>query len=226
MWGWGIGQSGIAWYGPSMKPVFQLIGLKQGMWNGMKVGVNNGIFGVTIFDVDTRDDASSTTGTTFKNMYLNLGDSPNIAFRLGHAWGGNGDISNLQFENIAIYGKQDVRGGVPGQIGYVVEGQNILSLTWMGGFVAHVDKVYTNKSTAGAKQDRGNGSVYFYGLGASHVNICFEVAFEQTYLISGGSPATETPRFPAGYQLNWSPHQLTNFIRLITTSCAHQSVPL
>ncbi len=185
-WGWGVGQNAIVYYGPSGRPVFQLIGLKQGMWNGLKIGVNSGITGVTIFDVDTRDGANSTTGVTFKNMYLTLGDKANVGFRIGHISGGNGDVSNLQFENIAIYGKQFDLGGVPGQIAYLHEGRNSLSLTWIGGFVAHCDKIYTNVSGPGAKDDRGNGSVYFYGLGASQNNVDFEINFEQVYTIIGG----------------------------------------
>jgi len=191
-WGWGVGANAIMYYGPSNRPVFQLIGTKQGMWNGLKVGIANGISGVTIFDLDTRNNASSLTGLTLKNMYLSLGDRANVGIRIGHISGGGADVSNVIFENIAIYGKTNnstgsiVPGGVPGQIAYQHAGGNSLSFTWIGGFVAHVDRAYTNISAPGARNDRGNGACAFYGFGGSGVNVVFEIAFESQYFITGG----------------------------------------
>jgi hypothetical protein len=77
---------------------------------------------------------------------------------------------------------------VSGQIGWLIEGPNTLSNTWMGGFGAHLDKIFSNASQpdTGARTPQGNGSVYFYGLGGSHNNIDFEIASSGTYLISGG----------------------------------------
>ena len=181
-WGWGEGTIAIQYMGQSNRPVFRIIGLKQAIWTGLKVGINEGLTGVQIFDVDTTPDSHSTSFVTFKNCYLILGNKPNnVGFRLGHLSGGSADISNYQWENCSVFG-----GRLPGQIAYLVEGNNTLSNTWMGGFVAHCDKVFSNKSGSGAKNERGNGSVYFYGLGGSHNNTDFEFAFEQTYVIIGG----------------------------------------
>ncbi len=181
-WGWGNGTNVIRYMGASNSAVFKIVGLKQSIWTGLKVGIEDGLTGVQVFDIDTTPSAESTSFVTFKNFYLNLGNKPNnVGFRLGHLSGGGADISNYQWENCVVFGSR-----LPGQVAYLVEGNNTLSNTWMGGFVAHCDKIYSNKSGAGARSDRGNGSVYFYGLGGSHNNTDFEVAFEQTYVISGG----------------------------------------
>lgn len=181
-WGWGYGSTAIRYMGESNKPVFRIIGLKQAIWTGLKVGISEGLTGVQIFDIDTTPTAESTSFVTFKNFYLILGDQPNNeGFRLGHRSGGGADISNYQWENCVVKGNRS-----PGQIAYHIEGANTLSNTWIGGFAAFVDKLYSNKSGEGASTDRGNGSVYFYGHGASHNNTDFEIAFEQTYVISGG----------------------------------------
>lgn len=186
-WGWGNGTNAIRYMGSSNRPVFRIVGLKQAVWTGLKIGINEGLTGVQIFDIDTTPTAQSTSFVTFKNFYLNLGNKPNNeGFRLGHLSGGSGDISNYQWENCVVFGSR-----MPGQIAYHIEGGNTLSNTWMGGFVAFCDKIFSNKSGTGAKSERGNGSVYFYGLGGSQNNTDFEVAFEQTYIISGG-------RFEAG----------------------------
>jgi hypothetical protein len=186
-WGWGNGTNAIRYMGPSNKPVFKIVGLKQAVWTGLKIGINEGLTGVQIFDIDTTPNAQSTSFVTFKNVYLNLGNKPNNeGFRLGHLSGGGADISNYQWENCVVFGSK-----LPGQIAYHIEGANTLSNTWMGGFVAYCDKIFSNRSGIGASSERGNGSVYFFGLGASQNNTDFEFAFEQTYVISGG-------RFEAG----------------------------
>lgn len=181
-WGWGAGTNSIRYVGPSNRPVFRIVGLKQAVWTGLKIGIDEGISGVQIFDIDTTPRAQSTSFVTFKNFYLNLGNKPNNeGFRLGHLSGGSADISNIQWENCVVFGSR-----MPGQIAYHIEGSNTLSNTWMGGFVAFCDKLFSNKSGAGAKSERGNGSVYFFGIGASQNNTDFEFAFEQTYVINGG----------------------------------------
>jgi hypothetical protein len=186
-WGWGANTNCIMYMGQSHRPVFRILGLKQAVWTGLKVAINDGLTGVQIFDIDTTPDIQSTSFVTFKNFYLNLGNKPNNdGFRLGHLSGGSADVSNYQWENCVVFGNR-----LPGQIAYHISGQNTLSNTWMGGFVAFCDKIFSNKAGPGAKADRGNGSVYFYGLGGSQNNTDFEFAFEQTYVIIGG-------RFEAG----------------------------
>jgi len=186
-WGWGAGTNCIMYMGQSHRPVFRILGLKQAVWTGLKVAIDEGLTGVQIFDIDTTPDIQSTSFVTFKNFYLNLGNKPNNdGFRLGHLSGGSGDVSNYQWENCVVFGNR-----LPGQVAYHISGQNTLSNTWMGGFVGFCDKIFSNKAGPGARADRGNGSVYFYGLGASQNNTDFEFAFEQTYVIIGG-------RFEAG----------------------------
>jgi len=177
------GSSGaIRYHGKSNRPVFRIIGLKGALWSGLNVAIGNGLTGVQAFEIDTTPAAESTSFVTFKDFYLDLGDQENNdGFRLGHNSGGSADISNYQWENCTVFGT-----GKTGQIAYHIEGNNTLSQTWMGGFVAHCDRAYSNKSGTGAKNDRGNGSVYFFGMGCSHNNIDYDINFEQTYLISGG----------------------------------------
>ena len=178
---WGRGGA-VRYYGTSNKPVFKIVGLKGALWTGLNVAIGNGLSGVQAFDIDTTPSAESTSFVTFKDFYLDLGDQPNNdGFRLGHNSGGGADISNYQWENCTVFGT-----GKPGQIAYHIEGNNTLSQTWMGGFVASCDRAYSNSAGSGAKYDRGNGSVYFFGMGCSHNNIDYDINFEQTYLISGG----------------------------------------
>jgi hypothetical protein len=197
-WGWGNGTNCIRYMGESNRAVFKILGLKQAIWTGLKVGIHEGITGMQVFDIDTSKGVESTSFVTFKNIYINLGNQPNnVGFRLGHISGGGADISNYQWENCVVLGSR-----LPGQIAYMVEGANTLSNTWMGGFVAFCDKIYSNKSGLGATQSRGNGGVYFHGLGGSQNNTDFEITFESTYLISGG-------RFESGKRfLNVPEHSL------------------
>lgn len=182
--GWGNGTNAIRYMGASNKPVFKIVGLKSALWTGLKVGINEGLTGVVVFDIDTTPSAGSTSFVTFKNFYINVGNQPNNeAFRLGHLSGGGADISNYQWENCYVSGNNQ-----PGQIAYHIEGVNTLSQTWNGGFVSFMDKIYSNvsRSNNGASSGRGNGSVFFFGLGGSQNNVDFEIAWEQQYLISGG----------------------------------------
>lgn len=181
-WGWGNGTNTLRWFGPSDKPVTQWIGIKQILVTGLSIGIEPGKTGVILYDIDTRSaPASSSTGSTFKSMYLDLGTGVNnVAFRLGNQSGGNGDISNIQWENIAIYGSRK-----EGQIGYLIEGQNTLSQTWMGGFCAFLHHAISNGGTGGTSK-RGNGSLFVFGLGCSQNIVDFRFNFEQNYVVQGG----------------------------------------
>lgn len=186
---WGHTVTQIRYTGPGNQPVFKVLGLKSSLISGVKVVIAPGISAVQVWDIDTGEVEESTSHVTFKNCISNLGDGVNnVGYRLGHASGGsNGDISNYQWENCVVYGHRTEK-SVPGQIGWLIEGHNTLSNTWMGGFGAHLDKIFSNASQpeTGARSPQGNGSVFFYGLGGSHNNIDFEIASSGTYLISGG----------------------------------------
>jgi hypothetical protein len=186
---WGHTVTQIRYTGPGNRPVFKVLGLKSSIISGVKVVIAPGPSNIQVWDIDTDSERESTSHVTFKSCISNLGDGiNNVGWRLGHLSAGSyDDISNYQWENCAVYGHRTGK-IVSGQIGWLVEGPNTLSNTWMGGFGAFLDKIYSNFSTpdtrAGTPQ--GNGSVYFYGLGGSHNNIDFEVACSGTYLISGG----------------------------------------
>lgn len=182
----------IRYRGPSNQPVVRIVGLKGALWTGLNIAIEDGRSGVQLFDIDTTPSAGSSSFVTFKTFYCNLGNGQNnSAFRLGHNSGGGADISNYQWENCIVFGggklgSSGLVEAIPGQIAYHVEGNNTLSQTWIGGFVAGCDRIFSNKNGAGAKVDRGNGSVFFYGLGSSQNNIDYDINFEQNYLIIGG----------------------------------------
>lgn len=182
-WGWGSqGTNAIRYMGASNKSVFYIVGLKTSHWSGITLTPAAGLSGVTLFDLDTEGmPVSSSTGTTFSDMYLDLGDgNNNVGFRYGHkkVTTGGDDVSNITMSNIAIYGQRK-----PGQVAYLNEGHNTLHLQWdKACFTAYCDKLFSNSGSAG----RGNGSVYFFGMGASQNNIDYDFNFEQTYTISGG----------------------------------------
>lgn len=177
---------GIKYTGPSNASVVKIIGLKGGVFTGLNIAIENGRTGVQIFDIITPNTAQgSTSFVTFNNFYLNLGNGiDNIGIRTG-AGGHHGDISNYNFQNIAVFGGGGQRGAsIAGQYAFQNLGQNTLSMNWTTGFVAFCDRVYTNISRD--RTQRGNASVAFYGLGGAHNNIDFEFAWEQSYYISGG----------------------------------------
>src|SRR5688572_18930400 len=135
---WGHTASQIHYTGKGGRPVFRVLGLKSSIISGVKVVIAPGISGVQVWDIDTNSEAESTSLVTFKNCISNLGDGENnVGWRLGHrSAGSNDDISNYQWENCSAYGNRDGGGPLPGQLGWLVEGHNTLSNTWMGGFGA------------------------------------------------------------------------------------------
>jgi len=180
----------IRYFGPSNTAVFKIIGLKGALWEGLNVAIEDGRTGCQVFDIDTTVPANSSSFNTFKTFYLNLGKGTNnIGIRTGAISGGNADISNYNFENMIVFGGGGRDGSgkvvsIPGQYAFQNLGDNTLSMVWYGGFAAHCDRVYANRTPDGSR--RGNGSVMFYGLGGSGNNIDFEFAWEQAYVLSGG----------------------------------------
>lgn len=171
--------------GPGGRPVFKIIGLKNSSIENVKIGIAAGITGVQIFDIVTTSAANSSTGVTFRNFYLSLGNGQdNIGVRTGFQ--SPGDISNYNFENVSIYGtgQFNTASVTSGQYGYQNLGSNTLSMAWQGGFVAGCDRAYSNITRDGLV--RGNGACLFSGFGGSHNNEDFVFAWEQTYTIEGG----------------------------------------
>jgi len=187
-WGWGnTGPAPIHYTGANRTKVFNIVGLKKSVWQGIHVGIESGRSEIIVFDIDTTASASSSTYVTWKNCHVNVTGNYSVGWRTAHKAGGNGDVSNHQWENCVVYGTDSL-----GQIGYLNEGANCLSMTWCGGFTAHVQNIYSNLSgthyQAGdeATNDRGNGSVWFFGMGASGNDCDYVFAREQCYTIIGG----------------------------------------
>ena len=182
--GWNMITGGptIKYSGAINQPVFKIVGLKQSIWTGLKVGFTAGRSGCQAYDIDTTVAAGSTSFVTFKNCHVDLVGVNCVGWRTGHISGGGADISNYQWENCIVYGDNSSAG----QIAYHNEGVNCLSQTWVGGFVAFCKRAYSNLSGAGASQSRGNGSVFFFGMGCSGNECDFEFTFEQAYTVNGG----------------------------------------
>ena len=190
---WGRGATGniFTYVGASNKAVFSGKGWKNVTVTGFYIAISSGREGVTAWDLDGDNNGPSIGFVTFNNNYINLGNGKfNVGTRLGHLIGtfpnSNGDISNIQWNNCTTFGGGNATTSIQGQIAYLHEGRNTLSLSWSGGFGAFLESVYSNKSGPGAQFDRGNGSVFFYGYGTSQNECNYVIAFEQDYLFSGG----------------------------------------
>jgi hypothetical protein len=173
--------------GTANKPVFRIIGLKNGSWEGVKLTL--GSSGVTAFDFVTTVDANSITGAIFQNMRVNLGSGiDNIGVRMGNENGGNGDISHLKFDEVNVYGGGGLResGDLPpvGQYAFQNLGHNTLGNVFENCFVSLCDRLYTNVTRDGTR--RGNSAVTFIGTGGAHNNIDFVTAWEGPTNVIGG----------------------------------------
>ncbi len=179
----------MQYFGPTGTALFNILGLKQSRIEGVNADLAGGIAGRQIIDVRTTPTVNSSTGVTLNSCFFRLGTGQdNIGVRTGFQ--SVGDISNYTFKDVAIYGAAEADNtsdgiqATPGQYGYQNLGTNTLSMQWVNGFVAGVDRIYTNIDRG--RTTRGNGACYFDGLGGSHNNIDFEFTWEQTYQIENG----------------------------------------
>lgn len=173
----GIPRSQIVYSGATNTTCFSIIGLRFSTWTGLKIllGANSGLIG---FDIDTSSSAGSTSFDTFINCQVALGSGTSqIGWRIGQVSGGGADISDLLWQTSSVYGGSTTP--ITGQEAWAVKGSNTLNNSLLNCFGAYLDTFYSNKSG-------GNGSIYFYGTGTSHNNLEFDIANNQTYLISGG----------------------------------------
>jgi hypothetical protein len=187
--------------GPINRPVFRIIGVKNGSWEGVKLTISTVATqpsdpaaprvstGITAFDFVTTEAANSITGAIFQNMRIQLGGGiDNIGVRFGNENGGNGDISHLKFDGVNVYGNGGLResGNLPpaGQYAFQNLGHNTLGNVFENCFVSLCDRLYTNVTRDGAR--RGNSAVTFIGTGGAHNNIDFVTAWEGPTNVIGG----------------------------------------
>jgi hypothetical protein len=173
--------------GAGNKPVFRILGLKNGNFEGIKLGISGS--GVTAFDVVTAEGANSCTSILFENIRVNLGEGiDNIGVRLGNENGGNGDISHLTFVSVNVYGGGGLRGSgngpIAGQYAFQNLGHNTLANTWVDCFTAQCDRMFTNISRDGLK--RGNSAVTFNACGGAHNGTDYVTSWEGPLNIFGG----------------------------------------
>lgn len=164
----------IQYAGPSGQAAVEIVGLKGGIIEGLKVRIMPGISNATCIDIGTSVAAESTSCFSFINCDAEMGNGQNnVGWRLGYLDGFTGsDISQILWLNCSAWG-----GGQPGQIGWDNVGHNTLQLTWNGGGGAFCDKLV--RCNAG-------GSMYFFGLGGSHNNVDFELNSSNSFSITGG----------------------------------------
>lgn len=172
--------------GPNNKPVFRILGLKNGSIDGVRMTLNG--TGVTAFDIVTSDGSNSSTTTTFHDCRINLGNGiDNVGVRMGAENGGNGDISHYTFINVSVYGGGALRGQgdpIPGQYCFQNLGHNTLANLWVNCFTAQCDVMFTNSSRDGTK--RGNSAVTFMACGGAHNGTDYVTAWEGPLNIFGG----------------------------------------
>lgn len=181
----GSGQAGaIQWRGGSNAPVFRCHGWKRSRATGVHLDFTNSRGNHNIgWDIDTTAAQQSTSVVTFENCFVGLGPHVgNVGWRLGHVSAGIGDISFFTWVNCNVNGVS----GVPGQRGWLNEGQNTLNNSWFGGYGGGLETMVSNLSGRGAASAQGDDSMFFYGLGGTRNALDFEFANRGAYLISGG----------------------------------------
>jgi hypothetical protein len=166
----------IVYHGSNNGSVLTMTGLKNCVFSNIKLRVASGITGVTCFDMGTNAYGGSTSQVSFRDCCATLNTGVNNkGWRIGAvSEGGNGDISNILFDNCNVWGGQAY--GYSGQYGFNINGGNSLQFTWIGGGVAFCENAW--------RLDNG-GACYFYGLGGSNNAVDFNLNFASALTIDG-----------------------------------------
>ena len=177
---WGHHGWQIDYYGPSNEPAIQIIGLKGGVIQGLRVRLMSGVSNSACFEIGTRLGGESTAGFTFINCDAELGDGVNnVGWRLGKVHqGDHADISQIMWVGCSAWGGGENKpANISGHIGWDVVGSNTLQLTWSGGGGNFCDKLV---------RCQAGGSMFFFGFGGSHNNIDFHLNSNNNFFIQGG----------------------------------------
>ena len=177
---WGHHGWQLNYSGPSNQPAVQIIGLKGGVIQGLRVRLMSGVSNSACFEIGTRLGGESTAGFTFINCDAELGDGVNNAgWRLGKVHqGDHADISQIMWVGCSAWGGGENKpANISGHIGWDVVGSNTLQLTWSGGGGNFCDKLV---------RCQAGGSMFFFGLGGSHNNIDFHLNSNNNFFIQGG----------------------------------------
>lgn len=162
--------NGIIYVGAGDKPVFKTWGWRQSSVQGMHVKSSlaaGSSDNTVVWDIDANSTYSTSSHLLFQNCRVNFdGTGENhVAFRVGHS-ATTQDLSHFTWQNVTVGGKTNL--GTDGHKGYVIEGNNALSMTWLGGWSLKLAKHITNVPTAGAASTYGGGSFFLSGQGGGY----------------------------------------------------------
>lgn len=167
---------GIIYDGPDDDVAIQIVGLKAGRIEGIKLKLATGVTGTDAVQIGTSASAGSTSSFTISNMEIEINNGvDNRGVVLGTPTGGGNDVSQILFQNCSVWGVLD--SGATGQVGFVNEGTNTLELTWVSGAVVYLE--------TGVKVTSG-GAMDFFGFGGSHCDKFFHFVGANNFNIFGG----------------------------------------
>lgn len=173
--------SQITWTGGDNTSVFKSYGWKRSRIDGVHVRLGTGKTGVVVWDVDHDSTRSSTGLLTWNNCRVTTAGSSTscVGWRLGHTSGA--EFSFITWIGCSV--EWDAVTGTP--LGWVMEENNGLVLSWIGCSATGCARAWTTTSTSGAGSANGGGAMYWYGCGTSVCDLDYDLT-ASTYLISGG----------------------------------------
>lgn len=157
---------GIIYMGPSNSAAIKIYGMKGGAIRGLQAKVGDGVTGTAVVDIVTENLSNSTAGFSMYDCTVELNrGAGNIGVRIGKTRAGNGDISQLQFFNVMVWGGGGVSGAsIAGQNGFDISDGNTCQLNWFGGGAAFCDKAFAVNQASG---------LYLFAFGGSQNRIDF-----------------------------------------------------
>lgn len=169
----------LVWAGGNNQTMVYAKGWKNSVIQGLHLDTAHAA-NVTAWDLDTPDDAPSTSGLEFSNCQINFGSGGGCIGWRGSV-GGNlyGDVSAILFKNCMI------RGQKAGDIGWQPLRRNNLGWTWIGGGASRILHIFSNHNPDDGEQ-HGGGSHSFYGMVATENECDFDLYAPGVFLISGG----------------------------------------
>lgn len=169
----------VIYAGADDKAVFRLRGLKHSTIRGVNIRVNDGIKGITGWDVLTDATYPSTSFVTWQNCVVDFGTGSGGASN-GIGWDlrddSGSELSFLQWENCYAHG----RGSGYGDIGWLSRHGNGLNCSWFGGAAQSVATAFD-----GGRSGAGE-SMFFHGFGTSNTAVDFKPPLYGNMTIIGG----------------------------------------
>lgn len=167
---------GLCWNGSPNSSMIVSRGWRRSRIENMTLAtVTDGVVG---FDITDPPGAVSSSHLTFDTCTVKAFGNNNIGWRGGALDSGGTDISFITFVNCQVLGwpaKQNA-------IGWNICHPNCLNWTWNGGSGAYLGVMVQSEACA----TNGGGSMFFYGLGATHNALEFRPGGAGAWSIFGG----------------------------------------